>query len=169
MAVKIVHFNQCDPRKCSGTRLVKFGKVEPIKPNRIGRSIVLSPFADKSISKEDKPVYLQYGMVVIDGSWKQIDAIKESFYRGTPRALPFLIAANPVNYGRPTRLNCAEALAAALYILDEKEVAHETLEPFNWGSSFFDINVERLEAYRSCDTSQEIIEAQTKFLEELRK
>lgn len=38
-------------------------------------------------------------------------------------AVPFLIATNPVNYGKPWRLNCVEALAAGFYITGHPEWA----------------------------------------------
>lgn len=37
--------------------------------------------------------------------------------------VPFLIATNPVNYGKPWRLNCVEALAAGFYITGHPEWA----------------------------------------------
>lgn len=168
MDVKLVHYDQCDPKKCSGTRLLKFNKVKQIKPGQIGRGIILSPFTDKALSPEDKELAETAGIVAIDGSWNQIDSIRYAFDRGSPRALPFLVAANPVNYGRPTKLNCAEAIAAALWILGNRKYARSVLDTFKWGPTFIDINYERLEAYRQCKSSSEIIEIQSEFLDQLK-
>jgi pre-rRNA-processing protein TSR3 len=55
-------------------------------------------------------------------------------------AVPYLIATNPVNYGKPWRLNCVEALAAAFYITGFDSYAERLLEPFAWGGSFWSVN-----------------------------
>jgi pre-rRNA-processing protein TSR3 len=77
----------------------------------------------------------------------------------------YLIAANPVNYGKPMRLSCVEALAAALIIVGLVEDADKLLQKFKWGPNFVTLNQELLEAYMQCETSAEIVEVQNLYLE----
>jgi pre-rRNA-processing protein TSR3 len=81
-----------------------------------------------------------------------------------PRLLPFLIAANPINYGKPCKLSCVEAIAAALVITGLREEAKFLLSKFSWGHSFLELNDELLELYANCKSSQEILDAQKKYL-----
>lgn len=55
-------------------------------------------------------------------------------------AVPYLVATNPVNYGKPWRLNCVEALAAAFYIVGLDEYARILLDKFSWGHAFWNVN-----------------------------
>ena len=74
------------------------------------------------------------------------------------------MAANPVNYGKPVKLNCAEALAAALYICSLDSIAEQILESFQWGPGFYEINRELIELYKQCTDSTSIITVQNEYL-----
>jgi pre-rRNA-processing protein TSR3 len=161
----VYHTRECDPKRCTGLRLYKFGRVELFFDHRklpLG-AILLNPFSEKALSREDLPTAEERGLVALDCSWKRI---KESTFLGKMegRCLPYLIAANPTNYGKPTLLSTAEALAAALYILGKKEAAREILKGFKWGDNFFQLNQSMLERYSECKTSQEVIQVQREFL-----
>ena len=101
----------------------------------------------------------------LDCSWAKID--ETPFHRmksAHPRLLPYLVAANPVNYGKPCKLNCVEALAAAFYITGHKEIAEKYLNKFSWGHSFLSLNQGLLDQYAVCKNAEEVIEAQETFL-----
>lgn len=83
--------------------------------------------------------------------------------------LPYLVAANPVNYGRPWRLNCAEAFAACFYICGHPDWATEVLQHFSYGQPFLDINSQLLKRYAACRDETEIKEAEQTWLEKIER
>lgn len=160
---------QCDPKKCTAKRMVKFGLAKPVsgKIRAPPGAIVLSPFAEKAFSPEDAR-HASRGLIVVDITWTNIDGFPK--FRGAKeRALPYLLAANPVNWGRPMELNSAEAVFAALTILGETEQAESFLGRFNWAPEFLRLNGELLEAYSKASNSTEVAGIQAEYLDSLKK
>ncbi|HDI13050.1 MAG TPA: DUF367 family protein, partial [Hadesarchaea archaeon] len=151
---------------CTAMRLYRTGNIELVRSLREVPSgaLVLDPFAEKALSKSDLDVAISRGIVALDYSWKNIKKFRRSPKDLKPRALPYLVAANPTHYGRPTILSTAEALAAALFILGEKAQAEKIMSIFKWGRVFFELNREPLEAYSRASDSTEIVEVQNQFL-----
>src|SRR5205085_1412042 len=110
-------FGQCDPKRCSGRRLYRLNLLSIFKLNQRFSGLVLSPTGTKLISSADFELVRAGGLAVIDCSWAALDQVPwHRLPHQGDRLLPFLVAANPVNYGRPFKLNCAEALIAGLMI-----------------------------------------------------
>jgi len=163
MELIIYHANQCDPKKCSGKKLARFELVRLTKHiNQLRPFLVLSPFSEKALSPADKGTR---GLAALDCSWAHAEEVF-SHFRLQERALPFLVAANPVNFGKPFKLSTVEALAAGLVILGEKYQAESILSKFNWGHVFLELNREPLAEYAAARDSAEVVRIQMAYLSE---
>jgi pre-rRNA-processing protein TSR3 len=127
-------------------------------------AILLDPLAERALSKADVDIARERGIVALDCSWKKIEQIVKMRRKMVPRSLPYLVAANPTYYGRPTILSTVEALSAALFILGDPVTAEEILRIFKWGPTFFELNREPLEAYASAADSNEVVSVQQQFM-----
>eukprot|EP01130_Rhizamoeba_saxonica_P004366 TRINITY_DN1788_c0_g1_i3.p1 TRINITY_DN1788_c0_g1~~TRINITY_DN1788_c0_g1_i3.p1 ORF type:complete len:228 (-),score=22.16 TRINITY_DN1788_c0_g1_i3:363-1046(-) len=157
-------FGQCDSKRCTGRKLARLGYMKCLSLKDRFRGIVLSPNGDRTISPEDKELVETHGISVIDCSWAKVDGIPFQKIKGEGRLLPYLVAANPVNYGKPFKLSCVEAAVATLYITGFKETALELLDKFKWGITFYTLNQELLERYSNCADSAEVIDVQNAYL-----
>ena len=163
----VYHANEDDPRKCSAKKLARFGYINlETSIRRIPQgAVLLNPKADKSISSEDYEYAIKHGIVAVDCSWKTVDKTFSVLgKKRVSRALPFLIAVNPVNYGKPFKLTTLEAFAATIYILGEVSRAQELMRLYKWGPHFLELNKEPLEEYRKAHTSREIIEIMNRYI-----
>ena len=161
----LYHADQCDPKKCTGKKLARFRLATMHdNPGKLPReAIFLDPFSEQALSPADDA---GHGIVVLDCSWVEVERVFPILkkLRLKHRALPFLLAANSVNFGKPFKLSTVEAFAAALYILGEKEQASQILNKFKWGPVFLELNHEPLERYSQAKDSTEVVKIQMDYL-----
>ncbi|PUZ42392.1 hypothetical protein GQ55_9G578700 [Panicum hallii var. hallii] len=158
-------FGQCDVKRCTGRKLSRFGLLKELRVTNGFGGVVLSPVGTQCVSKADHPTVQRKGLAVVDCSWARLSDVPFVKLRcGAPRLLPWLVAANPVNYGRPCELSCVEALSAALIICGEEDTGHLLLGKFKWGHSFLSLNRDLLKAYSKCENGSEIINVQNSWL-----
>jgi pre-rRNA-processing protein TSR3 len=159
---------QCDPKKCTGLRLKRRGLARIVTKIRFlpKRAIVLNPFSEIAFSPADKQRIEEFGLVALDCSWEHATKVLSGHVKGTSRCLPILIAGNPVNFGKATKLTTAEAIAAALYIAGFKQKATELLSIFTWGHTFLELNSRLLDSYAKAKDSEEIVKKQNTIFRE---
>ncbi|MDR0439045.1 MAG: DUF367 family protein [Methanocalculaceae archaeon] len=155
--------DSCDPKKCTIKKLEKFDMVRIV--NRISQipksTMLLDPTSDFVISPKDRS-WVQ-SITILDCSWEVLDTANLILWKGR-RALPFLVAANPINFGKPFILTSVEAIAATLYILGERNLAKEVLAKFHWGLNFLALNAEPLAEYAAAKNSTEVLKIQSEYI-----
>lgn len=149
---------------------MRLGMMRELHVGQKFAGIVVSPKGKKIVSREDKPLLDQYGAAVVEASWNRIDEVPFGRIGGKcERLLPYLVAANPTNYGKPWRLNCVEALAACFYICGHPEWAEDILSTFSYGRAFLDINAALLKRYEACENEEQIKKAEEVWMAKIEK
>jgi pre-rRNA-processing protein TSR3 len=159
----IYHANQCDPKRCTGLKLKRHGLARVVTSIKFlpRRAIVLNPFGEIAFSPADRQRIQDFGLAALDCSWEHAQKVLSTHVKGTSRCLPILIAGNPTNYAKATKLSTVEALAGALYIAGFKDEAKKLLSIFTWGHTFLELNADLLETYAAAKDSAEIVKMQS--------
>ncbi|XEV06636.1 hypothetical protein FSHL1_011923 [Fusarium sambucinum] len=160
----------CDPKRCSGKKLMKLGMMRDLHLGQRHNGVIITPNGKRTVSPADRELMDQYGAAVVECSWARTQEVQWNKVGGKcERLLPYLVAANTVNYGKPWRLNCVEALAAAFYICGHPEWAEQILAPFSYGPSFLEINSTLLKRYAACADEAEMKKTEEEWMEQLER
>ena len=162
--------NHCDPKRCSGKKLIRLGLMYNLHVGQRHNGVIITPNGKHTLSPADRELMDQYGAAVVECSWARTAEVQWSKVGGRcERLLPYLVAANTVNYGKPFRLNCVEALAAAFYICGHPDWAEHVLRPFNYGESFLAINHKLLRRYAACADEAQVKKTEAEWIEKLER
>ena len=64
----------CDPKRCSGKKLMKLGLMRDLVVGQKHSGVIISPNAKSTISPADRPLLEQYGAAVVE--WKSVKGMK---------------------------------------------------------------------------------------------
>ena len=146
LEIRILCFDQDDPKKCTAKRLERFGFSSNYKSFRTlpPKGVVLDPFSDKVLTLNDSILAEVGGIVGVDCSWKMAEKTfsKLRLMGLEPRKLPNIVPANPVNSGKIGKLSTAEAIASALMLCGKIDQAEKVMSIFKWGPAFIKLNSE---------------------------
>ena len=149
---------------------MKLGLMRELHIGQKHAGVIISPNAKQTISPADREIMEQFGAAVVECSWARVDEVPWPKIGGKcERLLPYLVAANSVNYGKPWRLNCVEALGAAFYICGHPEWAEDVLSHFSYGSAFLEINSSILKRYAACTDEADIKKTQEAWMQRLER
>ncbi|KAK7745914.1 ribosome biogenesis protein tsr3 [Cytospora paraplurivora] len=160
----------CDPKRCSGKKLMRAGLMRELHLGQRHAGVIITPNGKRVVSPADRELLEAHGAAVVECSWARTGEVQWGRVGGRcERLLPYLVAANTVNYGKPWRLNCAEALAAAFAICGHLDWAEQILEPFSYGEAFLKINAQLLRRYASCEDEAGVKKAEGEWMERLER
>ncbi|KAA8644747.1 ribosome biogenesis TSR3 family protein [Aspergillus tanneri] len=154
----------CDPKRCSGKRLMQFGLMRELSIGQRFPGVIVSPNAKKILSPADRELLEQFGAAVVECSWVRVKEVPWSRIGGKCERL-----SNTVNYGKPWRLNCVEAIAACFCICGHEDWAREALKHFPYGEAFLEINSQLLKRYAACENEEDVKRTEEEWLAKIEK
>ena len=165
--IYVVELGEDDPRKCTARKMVEYGYACRVRRPPRG-SIILDPYAEVPLSRQDSGIVENAGITIVDASWNKLDPQRfariVSRWRGIRRRLPILFAANPPHYGTAFKLSSLEAAAAALYITGFHKEAEQLLRLYKWGESFLKLNENLLREYYESEDENQVLEKEASLL-----
>ena len=172
VALYLVVVGEDHPKACTGRKLLRARWATEAHADRPlpFDPLLLDPRDDRPLCPADRPRARSVGVLGVDCSWNRLSARGGYPHLGgwidrvrERRRLPFLLAGNPQHYGRLGELNTAEAFAAALWVLGERDRAQNLLQGFTGGQAFFALNREPLESYAAAADAEGVRSAEREF------
>jgi len=166
LKIYAIIYREDDPAKNTAIKMVKAGLAKLAKrPLFKLKTLVLNPYSKDYLGPWHRDIAVNYGLLVVDASWRRLDPSKFTSIGGVHVKLPPLLPGNPINYGKPCMLSSIEAVAASTYILGFRSEYELLLNLYKWMSTFHELNKELLNAYSSVTSPGELVKVIREFWE----